>query len=580
MTISFSGLASGLDTSSWVEALVAVKQNKITTLKSDLSVLNGKKSSISNTRSIFSSFRTSLEKLTDVKFGGTFDLFGQNSATSSNEEVFTATATSDAIRQDYTIKVNQLATYTKATSLNSASSVADDSSVLKNLGITEGSMSVYVNGVKTTINIEEGDTLGDLKSQLATAGINASINQSGFLELTAFNEGDTVNIGATTDTSNLQSLFGLTKDENSESYLSSNALFKASTASVLTSADAGFSSAITEGTFTIGNATFTINSETTLSSLISQINSNKDAQANAYWDDATGKLNITSKVEGASYINIEAGTSNFTDVMNLTTTQRDENGEIVSTRMYTESQELGKNAIFSINGTSMTSTSNTVNSDISRIAGVTINLKRTSTEDDGESKLSVSQNTTGLVDAVKAFVDSYNKVINEIDTVTAAGGALERDTSLNSFKNTIRNYATGSNDSNGGIYRLLSEIGISTASADSNNLSTDTNQLQLDETKLLKALEENPESVEAMLGGENGVLKLMENSVEQMLSASTGYFDIQTSTVNSDIKRMEDKISKQQSKIDSYRTSLENKFYAMEQAIAQMQQNYSNFTTT
>ena len=35
MTISFSGLASGLDTSSWVESLVALKQAKIDTLEEE-----------------------------------------------------------------------------------------------------------------------------------------------------------------------------------------------------------------------------------------------------------------------------------------------------------------------------------------------------------------------------------------------------------------------------------------------------------------------------------------------------------------------------------------------------------------
>ena len=35
MTISFSGLASGMDTASWVEALVSVKQNAITKLESN-----------------------------------------------------------------------------------------------------------------------------------------------------------------------------------------------------------------------------------------------------------------------------------------------------------------------------------------------------------------------------------------------------------------------------------------------------------------------------------------------------------------------------------------------------------------
>ena len=109
---------------------------------------------------------------------------------------------------------------------------------------------------------------------------------------------------------------------------STNSLFKANISTKLTAENSGFNERITAGTFTIGNATFTIDENTTLSSLIADINKNEEAQATAYWDDATGKLSITSKIEGASYINIEAGTSNFTDVMGFTTTEFDENGNV------------------------------------------------------------------------------------------------------------------------------------------------------------------------------------------------------------------------------------------------------------
>ena len=80
MSISFSGLASGLDTSGWVEALVSVKQEKIATLKTDLTAFQKTKSTLTDTRSAFNSLRTAIEKLTDVKFGGAFDLFSQNTA--------------------------------------------------------------------------------------------------------------------------------------------------------------------------------------------------------------------------------------------------------------------------------------------------------------------------------------------------------------------------------------------------------------------------------------------------------------------------------------------------------------------
>ena len=40
MSISFSGLASGLDTSGWVEALVSVKQEKVTSLQTEFIMRN------------------------------------------------------------------------------------------------------------------------------------------------------------------------------------------------------------------------------------------------------------------------------------------------------------------------------------------------------------------------------------------------------------------------------------------------------------------------------------------------------------------------------------------------------------
>ncbi len=577
MSISFSGLASGLDTSQWVEALVSVRQQKVTALQTDLNAIKAKKSTLGATRTVFNNFRTAIEKFTDAKFGGSFDLFTKNTAKSSNENVFTATANEKAARQSYDITVQQLATYTKAQSKDSVSAVADDDTKLSQLGIGKGTLTAYVNGAKTTIDIGADDTFGQLKEQLADAGIKATIGDDGLLTLSSMDGVKDISIGATTDTSNLVSLVGLEKQEDG-TYRSTNSLFKAGTDSKLTAADAGFNEQITSGTFKIGDATFTIDDNTTLSSLISSINNNKDAQAYAYWDDATGKLSITSKKEGASYINIEAGTSNFTDVMNFTQTERDADGNVVSSKMYTEAQELGKNAIFTVNGTKMTSTSNTVGEDISRIAGVTLTLKKESSEEDGVSKLNVEQDSTDLINAVKSFVDSYNEVISKIDEVTASGADLQRESSLTSFKNTIRTYANGGNYANGGAFKLLADIGISTGKADDKDISTsNTNKLVFDEAKFKEALTKDPESVRAIVAGDNGVLSMMEDAVEQTLSASTGFFDVKEKTLNSDVKKMEDKIKKQTTSITNYKAQLEKKFSAMETMIAKMQQNYSSF---
>ena len=108
---------------------------------------------------------------------------------------------------------------------------------------------------------------------------------------------------------------------------------------------------------------------------ISQINSNDEANATAYWDSIEGNFVIKSRTTGSALINIEAGTSNFTDIMGFTNSEWAADGSLNVTRMNTASQEVGNNAKFSINGTYYTSTSNNITSDVSRIKGLTINLK-------------------------------------------------------------------------------------------------------------------------------------------------------------------------------------------------------------
>ena len=61
--------------------------------------------------------------------------------------------------------------------------------------------------------------------------------------------------------------------------------------------------------------------------------------------------------------------------MGFTNSEWAADGSLNVTRMNTASQEVGNNAKFSINGTYYTSTSNNITSDVSRIKGLTINLK-------------------------------------------------------------------------------------------------------------------------------------------------------------------------------------------------------------
>ena len=585
-TITFSGLASGLDTSSWVEALVSVKQTTISNLQSKLSSIQKKQSTVSSLQASFSSLRSSLEKLTDSKFCGALDVFANNTAKSSDEKIFTATASQNAARMSYEIKVEQLATKTIVASDKTVSAVASDETKVSDIGINKGSVTAYVNGVKNTINIEEDDTVQDLKARFSAAGINLEINEEGKLSLSAVNDGDEIMVGATNDSSNFKSILGLEVQEDG-SYLSNTRLYKAASTSKVMESNLfktydengnSQNTTVTAGTFTIGDAEFTINENTTINDIISKINNTEDAHATAYWDSANAKLVLTSTIEGQSYMNIEAGTSNFTDVMGFTKSSWEE-GNLTSTALNTDVQTLGENAILYINGSKVTSSSNVVSSDVSRVEGVTINLHAVSTEESGTTTLNVEQDMTKVVDAVKDVVNKYNSLMDSLDKLTKSGGELYGDTSLNSIKRSLRSLITSSTGKTEDPYTMLNQVGVSTAAIGA-TISEDTDKISLDENDLKQALQENSDAVKKLFIGsesaEDGLLARIESIVEGAVS-STGYFTTMTNTLKSDVQSYKDRITTQTTKVANYKANLEAKFSAMEKTISSLQNSYSNY---
>lgn len=183
MTISFSGLASGLDTSAWVKSLMALRQAKVNTYTAQKEKIAVSQNALTSIKSYFTNFRSSLERLTDAKFGiSTMDLFTQNIATSTNYGAFTATASTDAEEKSYKIKVNQLATATKANSTYVTTlthrTTAVQESTFKDIGIGSGEVSFMVNGVERGLYVSESDTLSSFVKKLDNIGVTASYNDN------------------------------------------------------------------------------------------------------------------------------------------------------------------------------------------------------------------------------------------------------------------------------------------------------------------------------------------------------------------------------------------------------------------
>jgi len=141
------------------------------------------------------------------------------------------------------------------------------------------------------------------------------------------------------------------------------------------------------------------------------------------------------------------------------------------------------NAIFSLDGVSMTRTSNTVND---AIPGVTLNLLKGG---GGTSTVTVGNDTAAITSKINSFISSYNDIMGIInkqsvyDSTKKTAGPLFGDSTLRSVKDTLRSIISSPVSGADANYSLLSQIGISTNSKDGT--------LSLDSTKLSTALSAN-----------------------------------------------------------------------------------------
>ena len=464
----------------------------------------------------------------------------------------------------------------------SVANYADMKTQLKTLNISDGFLTVYVDGKKGIVEINADETFETLKSRLSTAFSDLTLNfKDGYLTIYS-TAGKSVEIGSTTDKGNFSAITGISKDENGV-IKSSRALYRVNSDSLITTSGLFREGNVTEGTFIVGNATFTIDANTKLSDLISQINASEEANATAYWDNIDGKFVIKSRTTGAAYINIEAGTSNFTDRMGYTTSSWKANGNIAVTRINTNSQQIGNNAKLSINGTTYTSTSNTITSDVSRIKGLTINLKGLT--EGSAVTLTVERDKETLANAVSEVVDSYNELMKNVDEAIAIDGQLHNETTLKLIRNQLRNLMTSSNAGTT-IFRNLDSIGISVSKANGSNISTSSDSiinLSFDKDNFFKAYESDEDAVKALLVGgtsNTGIFTSVETLLESTLQAVTGYFSATDRSYSDKVDKLERKIVKANEDIERYRARLEAKFSAMDMLIANMQQQYSSFLAT
>lgn len=589
MSISFSGLASGLDTDSWIEALVTARQDSLLSpLKTQYNTLNAQKTALSKVKSTYSSLLTTTQTFTDSKFGVASDIFASNKVSISDSSKVGVTVTNSTPRQNISLEILQLATNTKVTSSGSIAAPIDENTLVSSIAsgsVKEGSLSFYVGDKRYSIEISKDDTLGAIADKMQDIALDEEGNSlisvsfdEGKFTITS-NNSDVIRIGANSDTSSLMSALAL-KNKDDGSVQSSYSIGALDLSKPLVSVESGFYKynddgekvpLIQEGTFTIGNAEITVTNETTMNELISKINTNSESNATAFYDSVQNKLVITSKQEGAFNVNIEGGTSNVTDILGLT-----RNGNIIP-----ESQELGQNSQIKLNGSIVESYSNVITSEVSGVAGLSLDLKD-ATEAGKNINITIGQDTDSVVSKVEELVKALNNLISTTDTATASGADLQYDSSLNSLRSDLRTTAANAISGNS-VYKTLASIGITTGEVGT-SVDADTNKFQIDKDKLVEALTNDPAAVKTLLVGDSdrgisGIVQQIQDITEKALDVENGFFQTRETTLSSQMSNITARIETKSISISRYQSQLEAKFQAMEKQIAALQSQQSQMSS-
>lgn len=497
--ISFTGLASGIDSQSIVSQLMQIEALPLQRMQQQQAILGQRQTLYAQLKSILVAFNSSASAL------NTAASFNPIKASSSNENVATTTATSGAVAGTYQLAVSKLATTQKASSSAQSSASAQ-------LGYTG---SFVVNG--RAVSVEATDTLTSIAGKInsANAGVTASIINGGtgnaYLTLTASASGasNEIQLASLSGTA-LSSLGLLTGAASFRNQIDADTVgsfgFSSATSSLSTLLGTSPS-----GSFQIGTATINIDFATdSLQAIADKINGDAGSNATAEVVGVTvdGKTTQRLQITGnGGALPTIADTDGLLEAVGIY--QRDYANELVT----------AQDAEYTLDGFAFTSSKNTV-SDV--IPGATFTLLKANETTPETSTLVFSKDTAQIKSSFEGLVSSYNDVVSFIkqtsafDTETFESGPLFGDSAVAQVEATLSNLmfrTVGTGD-----LKNLAQIGFSFDEA---------GKLALDGSKLDQALASDPEGVRRLMmavgDSSNNELKYISSTSLTKNSGASGY---------------------------------------------------------
>ncbi|MBO2534276.1 flagellar filament capping protein FliD [Rummeliibacillus suwonensis] len=496
---------------------------------------------------------------------------------------------------------------------------------LSDIGLTSGTL--QINGGETidlnSIVSEDPDaTVSDLLMEVQKQGYKAYISD-GRISIESEDGKASLSVESTISSTTFQSPLA---NSTGTSFVTTSADSTLQNSSTIQEVLGG---AAQDGMFTLRavqadgstkDTTITYKGTDTISSLMSKINSS-GAGVTAIFNN--GQLNISANNTG-----VRTGSDDLAEVSILSTVKDESGNDVENTSGALElfskltnqtmtadgntEKELtlangGSNASITVNGVQYEQNSNDFN-----IAGYTITATKNLDATQDPVKVTSSNDVDKAVEKVKAFVETYNGLIKDLNTrvtekknldyapltdaqkaemtedqiskweVKAKAGLLKSDdnieAALYSMRSTLSQYGSESGDT-------LYKIGITTSKEWSDN-----GKLEIDEEKLRKAVEADPDILKRIFNGnsatgENGVIADLRDSAKTAITNIEQTAGKASSTSDSSYS-LGRTISDLDTKIDNWKDRLKdieerywNQFSAMEQAIQKANSQSSIFSS-
>lgn len=311
-----------------------------------------------------------------------------------------------------------------------------------------------------------------------------------------------------------------------------------------------------DGTFTINGEQVTIDSDMSLNDIRDAINA---AGAGVKATVIGGTLVLERGESGASnaieLVDSDAGPGGVLKALGLL-----DGGNAVKNEL-----QAAQDAVFTINGVALTRSSNTVND---AVQGVTFTLAG-----EGTATITIEQDVDGALSAIRAFVEQYNSVQTFINSVTAKGEVLQGNGTILRLQTSLYSLVSGFvNAPAGAKYRTLAQIGITVGR---------NGNLTIDESVLRKALEENPDDVQALFAatadrdGYDGVAVRLRDFVRAYTQSGTGILASQGASYREQMDALREAMDRFEARLKMREESLRRQFTEMERVLASLQ-NLSN----